>query len=1070
LALSAAALLIFAHAARAQFTSTVEGTISDSSGAAVPGAKVTVTSQATEITYRSVSNNFGLFRVSTLPLGAYRVEIEAPGFKPWVQTGLELAGGQVRTLNITLALGTQQTTIEVAANAAAVETGRSATGTEIAPTTIAEAPLFSRNIYTGLVGMVPGLTGTGGGGTGASATNTNTADNYTPEAGYGISAVGQANYVNAFQLDGASVENSSRGGQTYFSPAPDIVEAVTVSAADFSAERGRFSGASIEVHTKSGTNAFHGNISMYHTNNHLQARTISQVALPAARRNEFGGTLGGPIIKNKTFFFGSFFGLSSSTVRSSTNTIETPQFRQFIISQYPDSIAAAFFRVSTPTVEPTTDFQTIDQLVKTLPGSFPVPASWPRDMPVVGRNFVDLSVPRTGRQFSAKVDHNFGNQKDRLSYSLIRQRGQNFNTQFRVEFPSQPFPDINWMHRVNWVHTFSSNLVNESTFAYIRTSGGGGMVIRHYELPQASISGLSFVSNGGWSRWFHNDFTWHEALSWTRGRHNLRFGIDIDRQRDDDDFSNSQLHPSFSFTNVLDFAQDLPFSQTGPIVDGTTGGPARGLKQRIRLLYIGPFVQDDIKLTRNLTVNLGLRNDYFGHLSAVKNDRVGIPQFQYGPGSTLAEKVANGSMRTLGDNRGYVQPNTLDGWGPRVGMGWDVFGNGKLAIRGGWGLYYNKQANFIGLARLNPPNWAQPQVTIRDANPVFSYKLGPNYDPPPGDVIKIDPRGGIVGKRVGVSGTSPDFAQPRAQCWMFSIQRTVADWLLEADYNGTHGDRLVLTGDVNRFAGDLIQNNGVLTRLNPSFGSISVYRTGGIADSHLVTLMASRRFSRSWSLKAMFSTGRSIDWADTNDDGSSSTLEDWMHPDARKARASYDVKKRVALESVAVIPSPWRTGLGYTVLGGWHLANIVILQDGRPFSVYSNLPYPNGDFNADGTNYDYPNAPVFGSNIPHSRRDFEDGVFTRADFPLPSRGVPGNLGRNTFTGPGFANVNTRISKAFSLPRLGENTKLEFSGDLFNIFNRVNLGNVTGTLSSTTFGKATTSEGARQVLLGIRINF
>jgi hypothetical protein len=249
-----------------------------------------------------------------------------------------------------------------------------------------------------------------------------------------------------------------------------------------------------------------------------------------------------------------------------------------------------------------------------------------------------------------------------------------------------------------------------------------------------------------------------------------------------------------------------------------------------------------------------------------------------------------------------------------------------------------------------------------------------------------------------------------------------------------------------------------------------MYRTGGIADSHLVTFMGSKRFTRSWSLKALFSVGRSINWADTNDDGSSSTLEDWMHPEARKARASYDVKKRMALESVVALPSVWHSGLGYAMFGGWNLANIVILQDGRPFSVYSNQPFPNGDFNADGNNYDYPNAPVVGSNITHSRSDFIKGVFTQADFPLPALGTLGNLGRNTFTGPGFANVNTRISKEFSLPRLGEHTKLEFSGDIFNAFNRVNLASVSSALSSTTFGKAITSEGARQVLFGIRINF
>ena len=255
---------LFLTTALAQSTSVVEGTLLDASGAAVPEAKVTLTNQATKVTYRSVSNSLGVFRVTTLPLGMYQVEIEATGFKPWVQSGLELEAGQVRTLNVALEVGAAQQTVEVRANVSAVETGKSATGAEISPVTIQEAPLLSRNIFTGLVAMVPGLTGSGA----------TTLDNYTPEAGYGISAGGQPNYVNAFLMDGASVENSSRGGQTYFNPPPDMVDAVKVNSADFSAEKGRFSGASIQVFTKSGTNSFHGNVSEYHTNNRLQARTI----------------------------------------------------------------------------------------------------------------------------------------------------------------------------------------------------------------------------------------------------------------------------------------------------------------------------------------------------------------------------------------------------------------------------------------------------------------------------------------------------------------------------------------------------------------------------------------------------------------------------------------------------------------------------------------------------------------------------------------------------------------------------------------------------------------------------
>lgn len=1055
LLLLAAAVLALACPGFAQFTSVMEGSVMDASKAAIPGAKVRVTNQATSVTYSSESNHVGVFRVAALPLGIYTVSIEADGFKTWQQKDITLEANQVRTLNIALDLSTQQSSIEVVATLA-VETGKSSTGTEIAGTTIELAPLLSRNIYTGLVAMVPGLTGTG----------MSDLDNYSAEANYGINSGGQPDTTNEYQVDGAGVGNSSRGGQTYFNPQPDIVEAVKVNAADFSADKGRFSGASIQVFTKSGTNGYHGSLSEYHTNNLLTARTISQLTLPATRRNEFGGTLGGPVIKNRTFFFVSFFGLSSSSVQSTTNTIETPQFRQFIIDQYPNSIAATMFKVAKPLVEASTNFQTIADLSKAVKGSYPVPASWPKDLPAVGTNYVDLVIPRTGRTFNGRIDHNFA--KDRLSYMLMRQRGQNFSNSFRAEFNDTRKPDVNWMNKVNWIHTFSGSVQNEATFSWIRTSGGAA-ASRHYELPQASIGSLSFLPNNGSSLWIHNDFSWHEALNWTRNRHSLRFGIDVDRQRDDDDFSNQQLHPQFTFTNLLDFAQDLPYSQTGPIIDATTGGPAVGLLQRIRMLYAAPFVQDDIKVARNFTLNLGLRYDYFGHMGAVKNDRIAIPQFQFGPGSTIAEQVANGYMKTLGDP-GYIIPNRIGGWGPRIGFGWDVFGKGTFAVRGGWGVYYNKLGSLAWIARLNPPNWAQPSINMRDPGAQFSYHLGPNYDPPASVLIQTDPKGGIVGTRVGVTGTDANFQAPRTQTYMLSLQKTISTWLVEADFNGSHSDRQLISGNVNRFAGDLIVNNGVMQRLNQSFGNITMIRTIGIANSNLVTLMASRRFTRSWSMKAMFSVGRSINWVDMNNQGNSTNLADWMNPAASKGRADFDVKKRLALESVVLVPSLFRHGIGYGFFGGWRLTNIAIFQDGHPFSVYSAQAYPNGDFNADGNNYDYPNAPAFGGNIIYSRRDFQDGLFKKADFPVPPRGMPGDLGRNVFTGPGFANVNTSIAKTFKLNAIGERGRLDVVGELYNTLNRVNLNDPNGSLNNANFGRSLTSTRPRRAQFGLRVNF
>ncbi|MDQ1694587.1 MAG: hypothetical protein QOH85_2122, partial [Acidobacteriaceae bacterium] len=318
----------------AQFTSGFTGVVTEQTHAAVPGAKVTATNVATHVSQFAVSSDSGDFRIPSLPEGVYTIEVSASGFKQWVQSDVHLESNEVKTIYPALALPTQTTSIQVTDAISAVETDRSDTSREISQATIEHAPLLGRNIYTSMIELAPGVTGSGlpsGGALGSGSANN---DSFEQEAGYQINAAGQRQENNEYDVDGAGVNSASRDGVVNLSPEPDFIQAVRISGATFDAAKGRYSGAYVQVFTKPGTNQLHGSLSEYHTDNALTARTIFQYcapgdrgcrAIPAFRRNEFGGTLGGPIIKNKLFVFGGAFALRSSNATTQVATVETPQ-------------------------------------------------------------------------------------------------------------------------------------------------------------------------------------------------------------------------------------------------------------------------------------------------------------------------------------------------------------------------------------------------------------------------------------------------------------------------------------------------------------------------------------------------------------------------------------------------------------------------------------------------------------------------------------------------------------------------------------------------------------------------
>ena len=404
----------FSVPAYAQFTSGLTGTVTDETGAAISGAKIVVTNQATQVSGYTNSSDNGDFRITSLPGAIYTVEVQKEGFRPWVQKDVQLESNQVRSVHPVLTLPSENVKVEVTAELAAVETDKSNTSREISESLIHGAPLLGRNIYTSMIELAPGVTGSGlpaGGALGSGSANN---DSFEQEAGYQLNAAGQRQENNQYDVDGSIAVSASRDGVVNLSPEPDFIQAVRISGATIDASKGRYSGAYVQVFTKPGTNDLHGSLSEFHTNNALTARTEFQYcppgsvgcrAIPAFRRNEFGGTIGGPIIKDKLFGFGGLFVLRSSNATTLIAPVETPQFAQFVEQNFPNNLSSTFFKQAPPGAVPTADFVTVGEIQANQPGAYAPSAAFQNNPNLVafGTATFPLSLTHNAYQWHVRA-------------------------------------------------------------------------------------------------------------------------------------------------------------------------------------------------------------------------------------------------------------------------------------------------------------------------------------------------------------------------------------------------------------------------------------------------------------------------------------------------------------------------------------------------------------------------------------------------------------------------------------------------------------------------------------------
>jgi hypothetical protein len=578
----------------------------------------------------------------------------------------------------------------------------------------------------------------------------------------------------------------------------------------------------------------------------------------------------------------------------------------------------------------------------------------------------------------------------------------------------------------------------------------------HPEIPRISVPPIATIGDNSWPlHWYQYSFNFQDIFTWIHASHSVKLGGEF-RYVPTDHVNTNNYIPRYDFLDLLNFANDNARQETRQ-VDPVSGDPVT-TSQRARRREFALFVQDDWKVTRNLTVNVGMRYENF--LPPTDADGL-LPDLVLAPGRSFSEQLANASTQYVDRSR----PPDNNNIAPRFGFAWNAGGRGKTAVRGGYGITYDRPGAGLGYSS-NPPLRAAVTLGPLFGN-TFTYGLGDPSKPFLGYPVDaalrkgLDAHNGINGLRVNVSTVDPALVAPYVHNWLLGVEQEAWGWVLGINYIGSAGHHLNSTVNVNRYVGDLL--DGRFDGYNPSFSTISWAESDSNSIYNGATGYARRPFSRGFTLEAAFTVGKVLTDYD-------SSLRDVNNRRADRSLASYDVARRLSILGVWEIPLlKGKKGPAGLALAGWQLSGTTILQSGQPLNVTTTATWPRGDFNADGTGGDRPNnLAETVRRTGFEKSDYLNGIFKTTDFPTPTPGTNGNLGRNVFRGPGFIQMDASLSKKFSIT---ERVALQLKVDAYNAPNRVNLLEpVTDLSNSANFGKSVDQLSPRAFQAYLRLTF
>jgi hypothetical protein len=1051
-------LTLPARLAAQAVTGTILGTATDASGARVADATVVATNALTDEKHTTKTNATGDYIVPALPVGTWRVEVEAQGFKRYVRQGIVLEVNQNARVDGSLEVGQTTQQVLVTGDAALVDTHEVQLGNVVNTREITELPLNGRNVYA-LVGMLPGVTGT--------------SLQQQPDVAEGtqFNLNGSRVLSASFFLDGALNNNVFRDGGL-MSPNPDAVEEFRLITSNYNAEYGRSAGGVVNVITRSGTNRFHGSLFEFLRNSDLNARSFFQPSVSDLKQNQFGGTLHGPVKKDKLFFLFSYQGTRQRSAQF-VNAARTPTAvqRQGDFSGLPANQRPRDPDTNAPFANGIIPASRLDKVAVNIENAL-IPLPNTPD----GRVQSSQSTSFDSNEILGKADYLF-NTKHRMAFTTFNVTSNDIypfsNQSASSNLPGYaPVASTPAQHNLTFNETWTASptLLNQFTFSFtgsrnsvadLNTKGlpdfGAQITLAAQPVrpPNMTVTNGWTVGTPGGDL-VENDhiYSWTDSLSWTRGAHSIKLGGLVQHFAFDWD-GNGGAAGSITATGAF-----TGFAFSDFELGRVQFGAGSAFKPHLIMNDYALFAQDDWKVSRRLTLNLGLRYDLFGPFTSRLTQ---LSNWSQGQQSTRFPNAPLG-MVFVGDAGvpdGLVPTRKLD-FAPRVGLAYDLFGNGKTSIRTGYGIFYG-----VGFAGLYNANYGQPfspsasvPMTTSLVNPYAT--LSAPFPPAANVFTFVLP--------LGVPWMNQNNVTPYVEQYNFTIQQQLGhSFALQAAYVGNVSRHLELQRDANAPIYQAGKSTVANVNQRRPYGAglittIPEAETSANASYNALQITLSRRFSHGLTLQSNYTYSKATDLQSATQQNTAVGFTDSYNLALDHGPANFDVRHVFNLSFVWESPRVRRWGvIGTQALSNWQINGIGRYASGRPFGITSGV-----DTNVDGVNNDRADLvgnPKLDTSRPRSQLIAQ--FFNPAAFRTPATGLDGTSGRNIIYGLGSSNWDLSFVKSFPIH---ESHRLQFRAEFFNLLNKPNFNNPQTTLSSPNVAQILGASAGRVVQFALKYMF